>query len=62
MPLVDMRPGSGMGFLVKKVTQLVMLGLSNEKGLELDMNGRNDLRDCDSVRDFAHRFAESLRQ
>jgi hypothetical protein len=49
-----------MGFLDKKIAQSVMLGLSNEHGMEIDMKGRNDLRDWDRVRDFAHRFAESL--
>ena len=33
---------------------------SKELGLELDMRGRNDLRDWDRIRDFAHRFAASL--
>jgi menaquinone-dependent protoporphyrinogen IX oxidase len=51
-----------MGFLDKKVAQSVMLGLSSEHGMELDMKGRNDLRDWDSVRRFAHRFAESLKK
>ena len=38
----------------------MMVGLSGELRLELDMKGRNDLRDLDRIRDFAHRFAESL--
>lgn len=54
--------GSRMGFMDKKVAQSVMLVLSNEHGMEIDMKGRNDLRNWDSVRDFAHRFAESLKQ
>ena len=61
-PVMDVGPGSRMGFLDKKIAQSVMLGLSKEKGLELDMKGRNDLRDWDRIRDFAHRFAESLRE
>lgn len=40
----------------------MIAGFSKEKGLELDMKGRNDLRDWDSVRDFAYRFAEPLRE
>ena len=39
-----------------------MVGLSNDLGLEFDMRGRNDLRDWDRIREFAHRFAESLRK
>ncbi len=59
-PVMDVGPGSRMGFLDKKVAQSVMLGLSKEHGMEIDMKGRNDLRDWDKVRAFAHRFAESL--
>ena len=61
-PVMDVGPDSRMGFLDKKIAQSVMLGLSKEKGLELDMKGRNDLRDWDDIRNFAHRFAESLRK
>jgi len=59
-PVMDVGPGSRMGFLDKKIAQSVMLGLSKEQGLELDMKGRNDLRDWDRIRDFANRFAASL--
>jgi menaquinone-dependent protoporphyrinogen oxidase len=61
-PVMDVGPGSRMGFLDKKIAQSVMVGLSEEKGLELDMKGRNDLRDWDRIREFAYRFAESLRE
>jgi menaquinone-dependent protoporphyrinogen IX oxidase len=61
-PVMDMGPGSRMGFLDKKIAQSVMLGLSKDLGLELDMKGRNDLRDWDRIREFAHRFADSLRE
>jgi len=59
-PLMDVGEGSRMGFIDRKIAQSVMLGLSAELGLELDTRGRNDLRDWDRIRDFAHRFAESL--
>ena len=59
-PVMDVGPESRMGFLDKKIAQSVMMGLSKEKGLEFDMKGRNDLRDWDRIRDFAHRFAQSL--
>ena len=61
-PVIDMGPGSRMGFLDKKIAQSVMLGLSKDKGLEFDADGRNDLRDWERVKDFAHRFAESLKE
>ena len=59
-PVMDVGPGSRMGFLDKKIVQSVILGLSKDQGMELDTKGRNDLRDWDRVKDFAHRFAESL--
>ena len=59
---MDVGPGSRMGFLDKKIAQSAMLGLSKEHGMEIDMKGRNDLRDWGRIRDFAYRFAESLRQ
>ena len=61
-PVMDVGPGSRMGFVDKKIAQSVMLGLSKEKGMEIDAKGRNDLRDWDRIRDFAHRFAESLKK
>jgi menaquinone-dependent protoporphyrinogen IX oxidase len=46
-----------VGFLDRRIAQSVMVVPSKELGLELDMRGRNDLRDWDRIRDFAHRFA-----
>ena len=61
-PLVDLGPGSRMGFLDRKIAGAAMAGLSKDLGLEFDMKGRNDLRDWDKIRDFAHRFVESLQE
>ena len=60
-PVIDMSPGSRMGFLDKKIAQSVMFGLSKDKGLEFDADGRNDLRDWSRIEEFARSFAESLR-
>ncbi len=59
-PLMDLGENSRMGFIDKKIAQSVMMGLSKEQGLELDMKGRNDLRDWDKIRDFANKFMELL--
>jgi len=61
-PVLDMGPGSRMGFLDRRIAGVVMLGLGKDHGLEFDVEGRNDLRDWDRVREYAHRFAESLRE
>ena len=61
-PVMDLGPGSRMGFLDKRIAGSVLMGLSKEHGTEFDAKGRNDLRDWEKIRDFAHRFAESLRE
>lgn len=60
-PLVDFGKGSRMGFLDRKIAQMVMGRTSGETGVELDMNGGNDLRDWEKVIGFAQRFAEMLK-
>ena len=35
---------------------------SEKTGIELDMDGRNDLRDWERIRKFARRFAELLKE
>ena len=59
-PLMDLGENSRMGFLDKKIAQSVMMGLSKELGLELDMKGRNDLRDWDKINQYAKKFTELL--
>jgi len=61
-PVLDVGPGSRMGFLDRRIAKTVMLGLSKDKGMEFDTEGRNDLRDWDKIQDFAHKFAESLKK
>jgi len=61
-PLVDFSKGSKIGFLDKKVAQTVMSKESEKTGIELDMDGRNDLRDWERIREFSRRFAELLKE
>ncbi len=61
-PVLDVGPGSRMGFLDKRIAKTVMLGLSKDHGMEFDAEGRNDLRDWDRIRDFAHRFAVIIQE
>jgi menaquinone-dependent protoporphyrinogen oxidase len=61
-PLVDFSKGSRIGFLDKKVAQTVMSRDSEKTGIKLDMDGRNDLRDWEKIREFARRFAELLKE
>ena len=50
-----------IGFLDRKVAQTVMSKESEKTGIELDMDGRNDLRDWEKIREFARRFAKLLK-
>ncbi len=61
-PLMDLGSGSRMGFLDKRIAGSVLMGLSKEQGMEFDAKGRNDFRDWEKIRGFAHRFSESLRE
>ena len=61
-PVMDLGPGSRMGFLEKRIAGSAMMGLSKEHGMEFEAKGRNDLRDWEKIQDSAHRFAESLRE
>lgn len=47
-----------MGFVDSRNAQTVIVGLSEELGLELDIGERNYLRDWDRMRDFAHRLVD----
>jgi hypothetical protein len=58
--VMDMGPGSRIGFLDKRIAKTVMQGLAKDKGMELKVEGRNDPRDWNRIREFAHRFAKIL--
>ena len=55
-PLIDMSSSSRMGFLDKIISKTVITGLNNDLKLNLDMNGRNDLRDWEKIREFTNKF------
>jgi menaquinone-dependent protoporphyrinogen IX oxidase len=54
----DLSESSKMGFLMKKMIKMAIKEMSEETGIELDENARNDLRNWDHIRDFAEKFAE----
>lgn len=59
-PLIDMSGSSRMGFLDKIISKTVITGLNNDLNLNLDMNGRNDLRDWDKIKQFTEKFINIL--
>jgi menaquinone-dependent protoporphyrinogen oxidase len=61
-PVMDLGPGSRIGFLEKRIAGSAMREWSKEQGMEFDAKGRNDFRDWDKIRDFARKFANSLRE
>ena len=55
-PLIDMTGNSRMGFLDKMISKTVITGLNNDLNLNLDPDGRNDLRDWDKIKEFTEKF------
>ena len=53
----DLSNSSKMGFLMKKMIKMAMKEITEETGIELNENARNDLRNWDQIRDFAEKFA-----
>lgn len=58
--ILDFSEGSKVGKLGQLALKAAALGRSNDKGLEIDKNGRNDFRDWDKIRSFAESFADIL--
>ena len=59
-PLIDMSSSSKMGFIDKIISKTVITGLNKDLNLNLDMNGRNDLRDWEKIREFTNKFIEII--
>lgn len=55
--VLDFSESSRMGFLDKKMLKTAAKGIQKDMSLEIDENGKNDLRDWDQIQDFAKRFA-----
>ena len=58
--ILDFSEDSKVGKAGKLTLKAVALGLRDEKGMEIDMNGCNDFRDWDNIRSFAETFADTL--
>jgi len=54
-----MTSSSRMGFLDKMISKAVIAGLNNDLNLNLDLNGRNDLRDWEKIREFTNKFIKT---
>jgi menaquinone-dependent protoporphyrinogen oxidase len=54
----DLSESSRMGSLTKKMIKMGIKEMSEETGIELDENARNDLRNWDQIQDFVEKFAE----
>lgn len=61
-PVIDLGENSRMGFIDKRIAQSVIIGLSKEKGYDLNMKGRNDLRDWGKINEFGLRYIELLKK
>ena len=60
-PLIDMTGSSRMGFLDKMISKTVITGLNNDLNLNLDPDGRNELREWDEIKRFIGEFVDIIR-
>lgn len=58
--ILDFSEDSKVGKTGKLALKLAAKGMSAEKGLQFDMDGRNDFRDWDKIRSFAENFVDKL--
>jgi menaquinone-dependent protoporphyrinogen oxidase len=56
-PLYDLSSSSKMGFLDKRMLKMASEKAWEEAGLQIDKNGRNDLRDWKRIEEFGREFA-----
>ena len=61
-PVIDLGENSRMGFIDKRIAHSVIIGLSKEKGYDLNMKGRNDLRDWAKISEFGLKYIELLKK
>lgn len=55
--VLDFSESSRMGFLDRKMLNMAAKGMSEDMGITIEENARNDLRDWDQIRNFAREFA-----
>lgn len=58
--ILDFSEDSKIGKAGRLALKLAAKGMSAEKDLQFDMNGRNDFRDWEKIRSFAENFADKL--
>ncbi|MFB0563292.1 MAG: flavodoxin domain-containing protein [Candidatus Lokiarchaeia archaeon] len=56
----DFSESSRMGGIEKRMLRMAVKDMSKDLGIELDKNGRNDLRDWEQIRSFTEKFAELI--
>lgn len=60
-PLIDFTDSSRMGWFDQKMFKMASDSMEKEYGVQFDVNGRNDFRDWDQIRDFARKFADLVK-
>ncbi|NPE08939.1 MAG: hypothetical protein GNW80_11715 [Asgard group archaeon] len=61
-PVMDFSETSNLGSLNKGILKLAAMGISKDFGIEIDLNGLNDFRDWDQIKDFANTFVELVKK
>ena len=60
--VIDFSENSNVGRAGKSVLKLVALGFSKEFNIEIDMEGRNDFRDWEKIRNFTKNYVKILKE
>ncbi|MFX1579975.1 MAG: flavodoxin domain-containing protein [Promethearchaeota archaeon] len=56
----DFSSSSRMGYIDKRMARFAAMAMTEESGLNIDTDARNDFRDWDQIRDFTERFRKLL--
>ncbi len=55
--VLDFSPSSRLGFLDKQILRMAARGISEETGIKIQEDRRNDLRDWNQIQRFAEKYA-----
>lgn len=58
----DFSESSRMGGFAKKMMKMGIKQMSEDLGIEIDENGKTDLRDWDQIQNFAKKFASLVKK
>ncbi len=61
-PVIDLSETSNLGALDKGILKLAAMGISKDFDVEIDLEGLNDFRDWDQIKDYANTFVDFIKK